>query len=217
MGRYVMSDLHGCYDKFIKMLELVQFNDNDKLYIIGDIFDRGDNPLGILDYVISHKNIQLIKGNHEQMFIDYYENEDKDLWYYNGGWSTYEQLLLKGYNYEVAVYKYLKKLPTVVVVDKFILVHGCLKFSDNYNDLVLDDFLNQEEDTCLWENNVGFEKQYKDYTIVSGHTPTMIIEKDINSIIKRTGTIYIDCGCVFNQANGRLACLNLDNMEEFYV
>lgn len=42
MARYVVSDLHGCYNKFTELLRLVRFSDKDELYIIGDIFDRGD-------------------------------------------------------------------------------------------------------------------------------------------------------------------------------
>ena len=34
-------------------------------------------------------------------------------------------------------------------------------------------------------------------------------------IIKRKHNIYIDCGACFN--NGRLGCLRLDDLKEFYV
>lgn len=36
-----MSDLHGCYNKFIKMLDQIEFKNDDELYILGDILDRG--------------------------------------------------------------------------------------------------------------------------------------------------------------------------------
>lgn len=29
--KYVMSDIHGCYDEFINMLELINFSDEDEL------------------------------------------------------------------------------------------------------------------------------------------------------------------------------------------
>ena len=61
--KYVMSDIHGCYDEFIEMLNKINFSKEDELYILGDILDRGNKPIDILDYVISHKNIYLIKGN----------------------------------------------------------------------------------------------------------------------------------------------------------
>ena len=32
---YAMSDLHGCYEKYIKLLEKIKFSNNDTLYILG--------------------------------------------------------------------------------------------------------------------------------------------------------------------------------------
>ena len=29
--KYVMSDIHGCYDEFINMLEVINFNNEDEL------------------------------------------------------------------------------------------------------------------------------------------------------------------------------------------
>lgn len=46
---YVMSDLHGMYDRFIAMLEKIDFSDSDELFIIGDIIDRGERPVDILE------------------------------------------------------------------------------------------------------------------------------------------------------------------------
>ncbi len=36
---YVISDLHGYYDLFIKLLDKISFNEYDLLYILGDICD----------------------------------------------------------------------------------------------------------------------------------------------------------------------------------
>ena len=36
---YVLSDLHGHYNIFIKMLEKINFSDDDVLYILGDCCD----------------------------------------------------------------------------------------------------------------------------------------------------------------------------------
>ena len=64
---YVISDLHGYYDLFIKLLEKISFSEFDLLYIIGDVCDRGPDSLKILFYIQEHDNIILIKGNHEYM------------------------------------------------------------------------------------------------------------------------------------------------------
>ena len=43
---YAMSDLHGCYNLYVKMLEKINFSDEDTLYLLGDYVDRGDNGFG---------------------------------------------------------------------------------------------------------------------------------------------------------------------------
>ena len=93
---YVMSDLHGMYNEFMQMLELIKFSEEDTLYILGDIIDRGDKPLEIVDYVIEHKNIILLRGNHEQMYMDYYKGRDYANWtQYNGGHTTWGDINLR--------------------------------------------------------------------------------------------------------------------------
>lgn len=225
MSRYIMSDIHGCYNEFIKMLKIINFTDMDELYIIGDIFDRGDEPLKILDYIVNHKNITLIRGNHEKFFTSAYENNQYDLWYLNGGKITNEQIMLRGEEYAYNLYNYIKSLPIIKVIDKYILVHASLRFEGNYNEKNLKTFLNEQiEETCFWgRQNIGCEKQYKDYIVISGHTPVQAIDESIEKpedvkIIHRKGTIYIDCGCCYGkEAGGKLACIRLDDMKEFYV
>lgn len=229
---YVMSDLHGCYDKFIQMLKIIDFKDNDELYILGDVFDRGNKPIDILDYIISHKNIYLIKGNHEDMFCDYYINDDYNWIMYNGGDTTLKQIqeyqMKVSFNYIENLYKYIKKLPLYKVIEvnnrKFILVHAGLEFySININkNTTVEHFLEQQnENTLLWDrDNIISQEVFKDYITISGHTPTINIRhilgmSNSNRILFGKGNIYIDCGCCFEV--GTLGCLRLDDMKEFYI
>ncbi|OOM78802.1 metallophosphoesterase family protein [Clostridium sp. BL-8] len=224
MSKYVISDIHGCYEEFIKMMDLINFKEDDELFILGDVIDRGHNPLEIIDYIMSHSNISLIKGNHEEIFIDYYNGDEPYAWFFNGGKTTYDQLEERGTEYAERLYKYISSLPLIKVIDKYILVHSTLDFIDNYNDLSLEVFLNkQEENICLWgRENIGEEKQYKDYTVICGHTPVQVINETKRDeevkILYRKGTIYIDCGCFIGKhEGGKLACLRLDDKQEFYV
>ena len=219
MSTYVLSDLHGQYDKFMDMLKLTKFNDNDKMYILGDIFDRGPDPLKILDYVICRKNIDFIPGNHEYMFLEFYNTYDARLWSYNGGRTTMTQLMKRGEDYLKALYDYLTKLPLVKIHDKFILTHAGLYLPKNQNQYTLQEILSlQNAEFNLWSrSNINNERQYKDYTVICGHTPTLYVDPDQYqmSIVKRKGTIYIDCGATFT--DGRLACLRLEDNKEFYI
>ena len=219
MSTYVLSDLHGQYDKFMDMLKLIKFNDNDKMYILGDIFDRGPDPLKILDYVICRKNIDFIPGNHEYMFLEFYNTYDARLWSYNGGKTTMTQLMKRGEDYLKALYDYLTKLPLVKIHDKFILTHAGLYLPKNQNQYTLQEILSlQNAEFNLWSrSNINNERQYKDYTVICGHTPTLYVDPDQYqmSIVRRKGTIYIDCGATFS--DGRLACLRLEDNKEFYI
>ena len=67
---YVMSDLHGAYKRYIAMLEKIEFQAEDELYVIGDVVDRGAEPIKVLQYMMTRQNIIPIMGNHEVMALD---------------------------------------------------------------------------------------------------------------------------------------------------
>ena len=67
---YVMSDLHGEYDKYLAMLKKIKFSDDDELYILGDVVDRGQKPVKILRDMSMRHNVFPIMGNHDKMAID---------------------------------------------------------------------------------------------------------------------------------------------------
>ena len=54
---FVMSDIHGEYQKHLKMLEKINFSDNDTLYILGDMIDRGPQSAELLIDIFSRKNV----------------------------------------------------------------------------------------------------------------------------------------------------------------
>ena len=45
---YVISDIHGCYDKYMQMLDKIKFKDSDEMYVLGDVVDRGEYPVKVL-------------------------------------------------------------------------------------------------------------------------------------------------------------------------
>ena len=98
MGQiYCASDIHGDYERYLKLLEAIEFSRRDTLYIIGDVIDRHPNGVSILQHIMAHGNIQLLMGNHELMCYHTLGPERrpgyKQIWMYNGGGSTYHDLL----------------------------------------------------------------------------------------------------------------------------
>jgi hypothetical protein len=84
MKFFVLSDIHGFYDEMIKALNEAGFDpDNEEHWLItcGDHFDRGEQPLQVMEYLQGLKRKTLVRGNHEYLLEDcchrgYYEMYD---------------------------------------------------------------------------------------------------------------------------------------------
>ncbi len=67
--QYCMSDIHGCYDLFCSLLDRIAFSDEDTMYILGDMIDKGPQSVRLLRMVFSMPNVVCIAGNHEFDFL----------------------------------------------------------------------------------------------------------------------------------------------------
>lgn len=45
---YAVSDIHGCYDKYIDLLNKINFSPDDTLYVLGDVIDHGPGGFKIM-------------------------------------------------------------------------------------------------------------------------------------------------------------------------
>lgn len=70
---YVISDIHGQLGSLLTAMKTI--NENDTLYILGDVIDRSPYSMEVLKYVmgICNKKIKFILGNHEWSYIKCYE------------------------------------------------------------------------------------------------------------------------------------------------
>ncbi len=66
---FVIGDIHGCYDAFIKLLEQVNASDNDLIISLGDIVDRGNKSLELYRFFKERKNAVVLMGNHERKHL----------------------------------------------------------------------------------------------------------------------------------------------------
>ena len=67
---YVTSDLHGYpVKKFQRMLQEAGFTDEDFLFILGDVIDRGEEGAELLLWLTQQPNVQLLLGNHEMLLL----------------------------------------------------------------------------------------------------------------------------------------------------
>lgn len=229
---YVMGDIHGCYDKYEEMLKRIRFSDDDTLFVLGDVVDRGPEPVKVLRDMAMRGNVYPILGNHEIMMLDVLEpllveiTEDNwsthltgellhkfSLWQINGGDVTARQMRALPEEERRDLLDYVKEFPLYEAVDAgdktFLLVHAGL---GNYRaDKKLREYT--AEELAFMRPELDRVYYGDDVIVVAGHTPTKVFG-DRWEIVRSGNAVFVDCGAVYG---GRLACLCLDTMEEFYV
>ena len=62
---YVVSDIHGEYETYVRLLEQLALKPEDTLYVLGDVVDRGPHPIRVLQDMMARPNVVPLVGNHE--------------------------------------------------------------------------------------------------------------------------------------------------------
>jgi len=125
MATYFISDIHGEYELFCKLLKKIKFSDSDTLIVLGDFLNKNKQPIKLIKFIKSMPNIKAISGNHEYYIIEYYQDL---MWKFR----ERESILKKMQNYfpqdtehiSMDVIDYIKKNPFYIETQNFICVHA---------------------------------------------------------------------------------------------
>lgn len=229
-----MSDLHGNYNSYIAMLDKINFQNSDMLFILGDILDRGPNPIKIILDLMKRPNVEIIAGNHCVMACECFKfllqeiteenlsEIDDDMierllnWQQNGSASTTIEFHSCDKETQKEIIEFISDFELYDEIEvcgkTFVLVHAGLANFDPEKEL-----WEYELDELVWHRPDYDRKYFEDKYVITGHTPTMAIEGNPRPgyIYHANNNIAIDCGCSF--PGGRLGCLRLEDMKEFYV
>lgn len=82
MKYFISSDIHGFFNEWQNALKDRGFDLNNpehKIILCGDLFDRGNQPKEIIEFVLKHKDkVILIRGNHEDLMEQMIERNSSD-------------------------------------------------------------------------------------------------------------------------------------------
>jgi serine/threonine protein phosphatase 1 len=169
-----VGDIHGRSDLLDLFLDHVR-GSGARVIFLGDLIDRGPDDLGVLDRVKrllddpeSHglESVTVLRGNHEQMFINAMEGpfQDAMLWVQNGG-NTERWHAMAADHLE-----WIKETPHYVTVDDTLFVHAGVRPgldpADTDPDTLVwirEPFLTQGPELNKWTSTIK--------RVVHGHTP----------------------------------------------
>ncbi len=221
---YVMSDIHGEYQKFLSILEQIRLKEQDTLYILGDIVDYGEESMELVSDLSLRLNVFSLAGEHDFLAVRMLSGFDKMLksgatpdeeyiremtaWVQEGGQTTLSSFRSLDDEQKEGVLEYLEDLTLyediTVKGQRYVLTHAGI--ADYEEGADLDDYL--PEDFFSEPLDPSYPLM-EDAILVVGHSPTRS-----QRIERGNGSIFLDCGVC---EGGPLACLCLDNGKEYYA
>ena len=224
--RYVVSDIHGNYELLVKLLKKINFSEDDTLFVLGDVIDKGKDVQKLLNLLFGklRDNSVVLAGNHEYELI-----------------KLVADLIVKDASDDVILSECKKflgvenlnlqdvddimNMPYTHEEDDFILVHAGISFDIKGNPISLEQAPIED---LVYDRRFKNENFLPPNTkcVIFGHTPTFYIDGCKGKIIKyqKENTegnnpkdyykVHIDTG---NYLTGILGCLRLYDMQEFYV
>lgn len=201
---FAIGDIHGCRRLLVKLLARLDADPgHDTLIILGDFINRGPDSWGTIELLLGlakqYRHMVVLRGNHEQMLLDYLDGRDQGIFLATGGRAT---LASYGVNDSTADFaaswlpsnhrQWLSALPSSYENEHGIYVHAGLQPRVHLSQ--------QSTEWLLWSRHEFIDSDY-DFgkPVVFGHTP-------FDQPLITRNRIGIDTGAVYG---GKLSCVVL--------
>ena len=216
---YVIGDIHGCASELDVLINYLlskeEISSNDAVIFLGDYVDRGKKSADVVELLLGVRqqcsNTVFLKGNHEEMFLDYlgFGGRLGEAFIYNGGVETLESYGQSVFSPVGEVLSTLPKshlnfyieLDDIAKVDGYLFVHAGLNPKRS--------LARQKQEDIFWIRNEFLEQPHSfESTVVFGHTPFKEVFLDLPY------KIGLDTGLVFGN---KLTCLEINSGRLFQV
>ncbi|MDZ5472867.1 metallophosphoesterase [Bacillus sp. 31A1R] len=183
----VTSDIHANLELFKKLLNKVNFTEDDYLFINGDLCEKGPNSLEVVEYVRNlmtvNQNVFLTKGNCDVVFRYVFNNLQGIIPYmkrqpysilneminiYGKTIDDFADLkeLSKFYRENFGeLIDWLESLPNAYETEDFIIVHAAL---ENIND-----WKETKDEYSLYTYAFGESEHQANKNVIVGHWPVV--------------------------------------------
>jgi len=202
---FAVGDIHGTFDKLTLMLDRLVIDwAQDTLLFIGDYIDRGPQPFEVVERLVElrkqHPSTVFIRGNHEDMLLNYLAGRDPFLYLANGGQSTLDAYATRRRDTGAplipeAHIDFFESTVLYHQTEMFIFVHAGLRPKVPLRKQLTEDLLWIREDFIRSSYDFG-------RVVVFGHTP-------FSEPFVGRNKIGIDTGAVYGN---KLTCVELPSM-----
>lgn len=199
MATYVFSDVHGHFGTLDRLLERVSPSSEDRIFMLGDMIDRGPDPMSVVRCCRELPNTTVLMGNHEDLMLSYYADLDDPMarlnWEINGAAPTQDGLHALPSEERVELARWLFTLPLYATVEVggrwYLLVHAGIdprrlpqELPTTWDEAALDEVVqNQYRDDLMWirEDFWGspsglVNDKGEGPIVIAGHTPTLYLD-----------------------------------------
>lgn len=225
---YLISDIHGEYDLFLRLLDRIGFSDEDEMIILGDVIDKGAQSVRLLRFIRRQPNVTTILGNHEYDFLKYKYSLERS---HRGDAAAVMRKLREYFSADTetmtsAETEYIESLMPFWETDEYLCVHAGVE-TDSFGKILPLDLQSPEV--------LVYDRRFKDAervlaptekTVIFGHTPCVYDEPTATFIktpkknvavpkkISDFSKIRLDCGVY---VTGKLGTLRVEDLCEFFV
>lgn len=217
--RYAISDIHGCKQSFMALLDQIALSTADELFLLGDYIDRGPDSKGVIDLIWELQRqgyrIHCLPGNHEQLMLNgRTDPEQLAIWLRNGGLATLASFDCTSiHEIPLPYFEWLESLPYYTQTEGFLLAHAGFDFANGAP------FTHTR--AMLWIRN-WYRHLPPDWPssriIVHGHTPQPrhLIEQQRDGLAQFP-VIGIDAGCMYTHPGmGQLCAFSLSDHQLYF-
>ena len=241
MGKtYCCSDIHAHLDVFEKALEIL--GPEDKLFIIGDVIDKGPDGVKVLQKIIENEKCELIIGNHDLMMLEFlnsakefddpeeFERFSKysrigDVWLtMNDGEKTYNDFKSLSQEEQEKIFNYLKGTYVLrklnINRNDFVLVHA-VAINQGEEEVKTAELLENGHYNWMSEYVWGrYDVPVEDTVVITGHTTVQHygVSEAFTFEYEDGVVIDIDCGLAARKKSygSKLCLMCLDDMSFQY-
>ncbi|WP_347051244.1 metallophosphoesterase family protein [Flavobacterium olei] len=226
MRTFVIGDIHGGLLALEQVMQRAGVTTEDTLIFLGDYVDGWSQSVEVIDYLIALKSKQnciFIRGNHDQLALDWLEERnddfDEEMWYKHGGKATMEGYSKISEDKKRTHIEFLENLQDYYLDDQNrLFVHAGFT---NLNGVKWEYFPKLFYwDRTLWESALSLDPKLKEddvhypkrFTVYKevyiGHTPVTRIGKTVP--VNKACVWNVDTGAAFR---GPLTILDVDTKE----